>query len=163
MISKMTFAIAVSLAFLRLWATDGVLSSSQLDSGAKPYRYGNAIRWDGGVVAGDGGFATIRMNRSHDTLFYQDVKGLTLCGLDFANSMFTMMDNDITLTGERPVLTGGSYGGANTGRTTADDGNVIACDYFQFFCITNHRIESPSEFLLAFHALRCIRNEPFSV
>lgn len=113
MISKMTFAIAVSLAFLRLWATDGVLSSSQLDSGAKPYRYGNAIRWDGGVVAGDGGFATIRMNRSHDTLFYQDVKGLTLCGLDFANSMFTMVDNDITLTGERPVLTGGSYGGDN--------------------------------------------------
>ena len=78
-------------AVLSLNAQDGVLSSSMIDSGTYPYRYSNAIRWDGGVVAKDGGAATIRLSTNHDTAFMQDVVGLELSKLDFHKAMFTMI------------------------------------------------------------------------
>lgn len=100
----------VSLVFLAvvlsLNAQDGVLSSSMIDSGTYPYRYSNAIRWDGGLVAKDGGAATIRLSINHDTAFMQDVVGLELSKLEFHKAMFTMIGNDIKLVGDNPYLTG---------------------------------------------------------
>ena len=93
-------------AVLSLNAQDGVLSSSLIDSGTYPYRYSNAIRWDGGVVAKDGGAATIRLSTNHDTVFMQDVVGLELSKLEFHKAMFTMIGNDIKLVGDNPYLTG---------------------------------------------------------
>ena len=48
--------------------------------------------------------------------------------------------------GDLRASAGSRDSGANTGRAAADDGNVIAGDYFQFFCITNHRTKLLSNF-----------------
>ena len=33
----------------------------------------------------------------------------------------------------------GGNGSADTGRTAAHNDDIISCDYFQFFCITDHK------------------------
>jgi hypothetical protein len=68
-------------------------------------RYGEPLNWINGDVAKDGGTATIRIAHYEKTLFYQDLQGLTLSGIDFRDSLFTMIGNDITMTGERSFIT----------------------------------------------------------
>ncbi|MBR4939341.1 MAG: hypothetical protein IKZ22_10750, partial [Kiritimatiellae bacterium] len=100
---KFAVALLAILGAVAVHAQDGTYFSTLYSN---PYKYSLGTHWDGGVVAKDGGVATIHPNTSWAkyNIFVQDVAGLELSGINFVNALFTMTGNPIKFVADNSVV-----------------------------------------------------------
>ena len=100
---KFASALMAVLGAFAVHAQDGTYFSTVYND---PYKYSLATHWNGGIMAKDGGIATIHPNGSWDSynIFVQDIAGLELSGINFINALFTMTGNDIKFVADNSVI-----------------------------------------------------------
>ena len=101
--NKFASALMTVLGAVAVHAQDGTYFSTLYSN---PYKYSLGTHWNGGVVAQNGGVATIHPNTSWDkfNIFVQDVAGLELSGINFVNALFTMTGNPIKFVADNSVV-----------------------------------------------------------
>ena len=100
---KFASALMAVLGAFAVHSQDGTYFSTLYSI---PYKYSLGTHWDGGVVAQNGGVATIHPNTSWNkyNIFVQDVAGLELSGINFVNALFTMTGNPIRFVADNSVV-----------------------------------------------------------
>ena len=101
--NKFSLALLAALGLFILHAQDGTYFSTLYNN---PFKYSLGTHWNGGVVAKDGGVATIHPAGSWEkfNIFVQDIAGLELSGINFVKALFTMTGNDIKFVADENIV-----------------------------------------------------------